>query len=81
MIQTSMQIGKNGLTEGILQVLKNSFKTHDIVKISVLKSGREKEKVEEMAEEIVDELGKKYTAKIIGFTIIVRKWRKEQAQK
>lgn len=79
MTQASMQIGKNGLTEGTINWLKNSFKTHEIVKISVLKSGRlEKENVVEMAEKIVLELGKKYTYKIVGFVIIVRKWRKER---
>jgi len=49
------------------------------VKISVLKNaGHEKSKVKKYSEEILNHLGKNYTARIIGFTIIVKKWRKEQ---
>ncbi len=76
-IQGKIQLGKQGITQGFINSLENRFKTHDIVRISVLKSaGHDKEKVREMANEIIEKLGKKYTAKIIGFTIVVRKWRK-----
>jgi len=79
MTQTSMQIGKNGLTEGIISWLKNAFKTHELVKVSVLKSGgHEKEKVKEMADKMVSELGRNFTYRIVGFTINVRKWRKDK---
>jgi len=79
MTQTSMQIGKNGLTEGTIKWLKNAFKTHKLVKISVLKSGgHEREKVKEMADKMVSELGKNFTYRIVGFTISVRKWRKDK---
>jgi len=67
------QIGKNGLTENFIETLKNAFKTHDLIKISVI---QHKEETKKMAEEIVDKLGKKFTYKRIGFTIIVKKWRK-----
>ena len=72
---TNMQIGKNGLTENFLSSLKIAFKTHTIIKIKVLKN---KEKTNEIAEKIVSELGKKYTYRILGFTIITRKWRKNR---
>ena len=76
--QSEIQIGKNGLTEGIIENLKTIFTTHKVVKISVLKSaGHEREKVKQMAEEIISKLGKKYTYKIIGFVIIVMKFRKD----
>ena len=79
--QTRLQIGKNGLTEGIIENLKLAFTTHQVVKISVLKSaGHERGDVQKIAEKIVSELGKKYTYKIIGFVIIVRKWRREQSR-
>lgn len=75
--QSEMQIGKNGMTENFIESLKNSFKTHTSIRISVLKSaGHEKEKVKEMTEEILGELGRNYTARIIGFTIVLKKWRK-----
>lgn len=75
--QSEIQIGKNGLTENFIESLKNNFKTHTSIRISVLKSaGHEKEKVREMAEKILGELGRNYTARIIGFTIVLKKWRK-----
>jgi len=75
--QSSIQIGKNGLTEGIINVLKNSFKTREDVKVKILKSaGHNQESVKKIAEKIVDELGKNYTYKILGFTIFIKKWRK-----
>lgn len=72
---TKLQLGKKGLTENFIETLKNAFKTYDIVKISVI---QHKEETEKMASEIVDKLGKKFTYKIIGFTIAIRKWKKNK---
>ena len=75
--QMVVQIGKNGITDNFIESLKNSFKTHTSVRISVLKSaGHERNQVKGMGEELAGKLGENYTAKIIGFTIIIRKWRK-----
>jgi RNA-binding protein YhbY len=75
--QSEIQIGKNGITDNFIESLKINFKTHVQVRISVLKSAdRDKEKVREMSERILNDLGRNYTSKIIGFTIIVKKWRK-----
>ena len=75
--QASLQIGKNGLTLGIVENIKNCFKTRNDVKVCLLKSaGHDREKVKVIAESIRKELGKKYTYKIIGFTIFLKKWRK-----
>lgn len=72
-----IQLGKQGLTENFIETLKDNFKKHENVKISVLKSGRHnKENVKEYSEEILKKLGKNYTVRIIGFTIILKKWRK-----
>jgi len=77
--QANFQIGKNGLSSGFIEGLETAFKTRDNVKIHVLKSaGHYKEKIEGIAKEIVDKLGKKYTYKIIGFSIFIKKWRKEK---
>jgi len=74
---SKMQIGKNGITAGSLEWLKNTFSTHMIVKISVLKSaGHTQESVKKIADEIVEKLGKNYAYKIVGFTITVMKFRK-----
>ena len=75
-----MQLGKNGVTDSFIECLKTYFKTHENMKISVLKNARnEREDVKKYSKEIVEKLGKFYTTKTIGFTIIVKKWRKARA--
>lgn len=72
-----MQLGKNGITENFISCMKTCFKSHENIKISVLKSaGHEREKIKEYSNKIIERLGRFYTAKIIGFTIMVKKWRK-----
>jgi RNA-binding protein YhbY len=74
--ESSVQLGKNGVTENFIITLRGHFENHQQVKISVLKNARKnKEDVKAHAQEIINRLGNKYTAKTIGFTIIVRKWR------
>jgi RNA-binding protein YhbY len=57
--------------------LKTYFDKVRTVKVSVLPAAREsKEDVKRYAKELLDNLGVYYTAKIIGFTIVLKKWRK-----
>ncbi|MEK6906312.1 MAG: YhbY family RNA-binding protein [Nanoarchaeota archaeon] len=73
----NIQLGKNKISENFIETLKSHFKNHQNVKISVLKNAREsKEKLKEYSEEILNKLGRNYTSRIIGFTIVVKKWRK-----
>jgi len=77
MVISQIQLGKQGISSNFLYTLESHFNKHDIVKISVLKSCcRDREELKKIAEKILDHLGTKYTAKIIGYTIILRKWRK-----
>ncbi len=77
MTQSHMHLGKNGITENFIESLKNHFKNHENVKISVLKSaGHDKEKVRKYNEEILEKLGRKYTSRTIGFTISLKKWKR-----
>ena len=74
--QCKFQIGKSGLTTGILESLNLCFKTHKVVRISVLRSaGDFRKKMKKMAEEIAQKLDGNYNYKIIGFTIILKKIR------
>ena len=74
---SNLQIGKNGITKGFYENLKNRFNTTENVKVSILKSDLEdRKKIKDLAEEIVDKLGENYTYRIIGFTIVIKKWRK-----
>ena len=76
------QIGKQGLTKSFIENIKNSFKTREDVRISILKSAkRDKESVKKIAVEIIKNLGENFTYKIIGFTISIKKWRKVRRQK
>ena len=72
-----IQLGKQGLTDNFIETLKTYFKKHKNVKVSVLKnSGREK--IKEYSMEILEKLGKNYSARIIGFTINLRRWRNKK---
>ncbi|OYT41178.1 hypothetical protein B6U80_01930 [Candidatus Pacearchaeota archaeon ex4484_26] len=73
----TFQLGKQGLKENFIETIRKSFKTRDNVKVSVLHSfSRGREEIKNAACKICEELGKKYTYKIIGFTINIKKWRK-----
>jgi RNA-binding protein YhbY len=73
-----MQLGKNGLTEGFMCNLKHHFDSTKNVKISVLRSCcRDREELKKINDEILEKLGKNYNSRIIGYTIVVKKWRRE----
>jgi len=77
--QSKLQLGKKGLTKEFLEDLKNRFEKSKLtnIKISVLKSAREsKEDVKKHADEITLFLGPKFTSRVLGFSIFVKKWRK-----
>lgn len=72
-----IQLGKNGITQNFIENLTKYFNSVRTVKISVLPSARDsKEDVKKYADVLLDKLGKHYTAKCIGFTITLKKWRK-----
>lgn len=71
------QIGKKGLTNEFIENLRFAFKNAEHARISVLKSAtRDKKQFKEWADKIISELGKNFTYKLIGYTIVLRKWRK-----
>ena len=82
MVLIKLQIGKNGLTEGFIETVRHFFVRADSIRISVLKSGsRDKEEIKKWTATILEKLGKNFTAKIIGYTIVLRKWRKARTTK
>ncbi len=81
----NLQIGKNGITKEFLENLKDCFnkKGNDQIRVSLLKSsGRDKEMTKKISEDIINYLDDssgekgKFTSRIIGFTIVLKKWRK-----
>ncbi|MCK5624742.1 YhbY family RNA-binding protein [Candidatus Pacearchaeota archaeon] len=74
---TTIQLGKNGLTDNFILTLKNHFKKYNNVKVSVLRSCcRDKEELKKISNELVEKLGNHYTSKIIGYTLAIKRWRK-----
>ncbi len=73
-----IQLGKQGLTQGTYDLLKKTFKNHELIKISVLKScTRDRNELKNLADRICSELekseNKRFASRIIGFTINLRK--------
>ncbi len=77
MVVKTIQLGKLGITDNFIESLKNQFKKSRTVKVSVLRSAN-REDIEKYQEELLDKMGKNFTARKIGFTIILKKWRKER---
>lgn len=76
-MQGSVQLGKNGITYNFIETLKAHFNRNNDVKVTVLKSaGHHKDLVKKYADEIVEKLGNRYSAKVVGFTIFVKRWRR-----
>jgi len=74
----TIQLGKQGISDNFITSLKNQFKNHRNIKVSVLPSARPNGKgdVKKHADEILSKMGKNYTARSIGFVINIKKWRK-----
>jgi RNA-binding protein YhbY len=72
-----LQIGKQGLTPEFIENLKIQSKDIENVRISVLKNAcRDKEELIGIKDKILAELEPNITARIIGYTIVLKKWRK-----
>lgn len=72
-----LQIGKKGLTPEFVEQLKRIFENEQMLKIAILKSAcRDKKEAEKMTEELLEALGKNYTARLVGYVLTIRKWRK-----
>jgi len=68
------QIGKNGVTPGVIESLSLMLKSHRQIRVAALpSSGRDRKNIEDMALEIQSELPVKCNFKIIGFKIILTK--------
>ncbi len=82
----TFQLGKQGFTQGTIELLKKTFKNHDLIKISVLKScTRDRNEIKAISERICSELqkseGREFTSKIVGFTLNIRKLKRIKINK
>ena len=68
------QIGKQGVTDGVIESLNNAMKSHRQVRISVLKSAtRNREELKQIAENLKQKIKYRFSCRIIGYTIIMIK--------
>jgi RNA-binding protein YhbY len=82
MALVKIQLGKKGLTPEFKSNLKKLFETADRIRLSALKTAtRDRKEIKTITEDILSFLGTNYTANIIGFTIVLRKWRKARETK
>jgi RNA-binding protein len=54
-LKATMHIGKDGLTEGLVEELRNQIKAHRLVKVKVLASSADMKR--EMAEDLAQRVG------------------------
>ena len=74
-----LQIGKKGLSPSFIEQVKKIFNDEEDLKMSILKSAcRDKKEAKIMADSLVEALGKKYSHKLIGYVLTIRKFRKVQ---
>lgn len=72
--EAKFQIGKNGLTEGVIQAINAALKSHRRIRISVLKSFcRDRSELKTLADSISSQTQKETKYRIIGYTIILIK--------
>lgn len=76
----TFQLGKSEIDDNFIETIKTSFKNQDTIKIKVLKSqSRNKEEIKNLAELIskkIETEKRRYKYRVIGFTIILSKFRK-----
>ena len=71
------QLGKKGLTPEFIEQVSTAFKQQEVMRIHMLKSARQdKKEAEQIAEQLIDTLGKNFTYRLIGYVLVIRKWRK-----
>ena len=74
----NIQLGKRGITDGFIKTLNNHFIKARDIRVSVLKSYcRDRGQLKEIMNELLEKLGKNFTSRAIGYTIVLKKWRKD----
>ncbi len=75
---TTIQLGKNGYNERSLENIKKVFLRHKDLKITILRSClRNQEELRSLKEKILKDMGIHYTARIVGYSIFMKKWKRE----
>ncbi len=85
MVVTNLQLGKAGVSDNFIENVKNAFKRHDTVKVSILQSCcRDRDEIKMIGEDICKKLNDQrfsFKPKIIGFTITLLRFKKKKKVK
>jgi len=74
-----IQLGKNGLTDGFVEQARKMLEKDKAIKITILKSAtRDRKEAKEISEKLALSLGPTYQFRLIGYTIVLKKFRKKQ---
>ena len=74
-----LQIGKNGVTSGLIGTLNNALKNHRQARISVLRTyERDRTKMKSLVTELQQKINYKCNCRVLGFTIILNKLKYSQ---
>lgn len=71
-LQPTVQIGKNGLTETVIEEIKKQLKDKKLIKIKFLKGALEAKDKKELAKEIVEKTNSKAVL-FVGFSLTIYK--------
>lgn len=73
--QAIIQIGKNGVSDGVLEQITNILKTRKSTRISMLKTAvSNKKEAEAAAEKIMAHIGNGYRFRLIGHTMVIHRF-------
>lgn len=74
-----LQVGKNGLTLGVIEQARKMLEKEKAIKVTLLKSStRDKKEAKDLADKLISGLGERFQYHLIGYTLIVKKYRKKQ---
>ncbi|MBS3074629.1 YhbY family RNA-binding protein [Candidatus Pacearchaeota archaeon] len=74
----TIQLGKAGYNEGSRENIKKALEHHNNIKVVVLRSYiRDREQMDELVNRILNDLGEKYTARVVGYSIFLKKWKRK----
>jgi len=72
-----LQVGKNGLTDGVIVQARKMLEREKAIKVNLLKSAvSNKKEAKEISDELISNLGANFQYTLIGHTIILKKHRK-----
>ena len=74
----TIQIGKAGYGEGNRENIRKVLDQHKNIKVAVLRSYiRNQDDLKRLKERMLSDLGPNYTARVVGYSIFLKKWKRQ----